>query len=364
MRSSLAAETMFYGTHQQYISTRYMGMGNAGIAMANDTSTMFYNPAGLPKLDNREIELFIRGGVNPDILDFADDIDKAGKSATAIANTIAANYGESYSFRAPSLGFLWAREDWSLAVIATDPSIDIALHEALGPAVHLYSVQDTTIAFAKGWNIHNIEFGRLDVGVTAKAIYRAQVDKIVDVATIQNDDALDDDIAEEGLTADFDLGLMWQAPKMDGTWGFLNPSLGLVVRNVLDIGYFTNFELIADQDNGEPEKLHRVVDVGTAFNLPKFSVFTPKFAFDVRDILHPNWTINKGIHAGLEFNWEMASWWKGGWRIGMNQMYWTAGFSGQILWFKLDLATFGRELGTESQKVEDRVYMFTTSLMF
>lgn len=364
VRSASAGEAMYYGTHQQYLSTRHAGMGNAGVAIANDSSALFYNPAGLPKLDNREIDLHIRMAANPDILDFSDDIDKAGKDAQAIADTIQAHYGENYSFRGPSLGAIWSREDWSMAIIATDPSIDIALHEALGPSVHLYSIQDTTIAFAKGWNVRNIEFGRLDWGITAKAIYRAQIDKIVDIASIQADNAIDDNIAKEGMTADFDIGVLWTAPKMDGTWGFLHPSLGLVVRNVLDSDYFTNLKLIADTDNGEPEKLHRVVDVGTAFNFPKFNVFTPKFALDVRDIFHPNWTVDKGVHAGLEFSWVMSRYWRGGWRVGMNQMYYTAGFSGQLGWFKLDLATYGREVGTESQKVEDRVYMFTTSLNF
>jgi hypothetical protein len=60
----------------------------------------------------------------------------------------------------------------------------------------------------------------------------------------------------------------------------------------------------------------------------------------------------------------MFSWWKGGWRVGMNQMYWTAGFTGQMWVFKLDLSTFGREVGTSSQKKEDRVYMATASIDF
>jgi len=364
IHTARANESMYYGTHQQYISTRYAGMGNAGIAMANDTSTLFYNPAGIPSLDDKEINMYIRMGANPDILDFKKDIDHAGKDAQAIANTIKAHYGDEYSFRGPSLGFLWARPDWSFGIIATDPSVDISLHEALGPAVHLYSIQDTTFAFAKGWNIHNIEFGRLDVGITAKAIYRAQIDKIVDIASIQADNSIDDKVAKEGMTADADIGVLWHAPMMDGTWGFLRPSLGLVVRNILDQGYFTDLKLISKTDNGDPEKLHRMVDIGSAFNMPKFSVFTPKFAFDVRDIFNPNWTLNKGVHAGLEFNWEMTKNWKGGWRVGMDQMYWTAGFSGQLGWFRLDLASYGQEVGTASHKVEDRVYMFTTSLDF
>jgi hypothetical protein len=364
IHSSFAGQAMYYGTHQQFLSTRAVGMGNAGVAVANDENAMFYNPAGLRQLSEGHANYFIKAGGNPDVLKFADDINKAGKDSTAIAAAIEKNYGKNYSLRAPSLGFLWAHPTWSFAFIPADVSIDTSLHEAVGPAINLYVIQDTTVAFSKAWNIHNFEPGRLDVGVTAKGIYRAQLDKIVDIASIQNKKVLEASDSNEGLAVDFDIGALWKAPSMDGFWGYVSPRVGVVVRNVLDYGYISNLGLYAKDKQGDPEKLHRVVDVGSAFKLPHWWVFDSEFAFDVRDMLHPNWTFNKGVHAGFEFKWGRDSWWNGGWRVGINQMYWTAGFSGRISFFKLDLASYGREVGTSSQKVEDRVYMLTTSFDF
>ncbi len=365
VRSSFAGEALIYDIHQQYISTRAMGMGNAQVAVADDESAMFFNPAGLPQLKEGKFNIFNKVTFSPDILDFADDLDKAGSDSQAISDVLVSNYDQHFSARASILGFIWARPTWSVAFIPGDVTVNASLDQGVGPSINLTAFQDTTLAFAKAWNLKSVKKGTLDVGVTAKMIYRAHLDKIVDITSIQNDKVLEAEDSDEGLTMDFDIGAMWHAPSSaTGFWSVLKPSAGLVVRNVLDYGYLSNMALYADDKNGDPEDLNRVVDIGTSFELPKWSVWSTRFAFDVRDILHPYWTIEKGIHIGLEFNWEMYSWWKGGWRAGLNQGYWTAGFTGQMSIFKLELASYGREVGTSSNKVEDRVYMLTTSLDF
>ncbi len=368
VRPSWAGQAMYYGIHQQFMSTRAMGMGNAHVAVADDENAIFYNPAGTLRSTKRTMNFFIKGGGNPDIPDFMDEIKTAQddtNSSQAIGNLLASKYGEHYSLRAPSLGFIWATPKWSLAFIPADATVEMGLHQAVGPAINLVAYQDTTLAYSRAWNIKKMNYGRLDMGATAKLIYRGHLDKIVDIASIQNDKIIEAAESNEGMTLDFDWGMLWQAPEYSsGFWSVFQPTLGLNVRNVLDYGYFSNLGLYSDDKNGDPDKLHRVVDLGTAFKLPKWWLWSTQIAIDVRDILHPNWTVEKGIHAGLEFNWEMFSWWKGGWRVGMNQTYLTAGFSGQLWIFKLDLATFGREIGTKSTKKEDRVYMLTASLDF
>lgn len=365
VRSSFAQQTLIFDIHQQYMSTRAMGMGNAHVAVADDESAMFFNPAGLKQLKEGKLNFFIKGGASPDALDFADDIDKAGSDPQAINDVIVANYDKHYSLRAPSLGFIWARPTWSIAFIPADVSVDMSLDQAVGPGINLRAFQDTTVAFARAWKLKSVTNGTLNYGATAKLIYRANLDKFVDITSIQNDKVLEAEDSNEGMTLDFDVGAMWHAPESEsGFFKYAKPTVGVVVRNLLDYGYFSNAGLYADDKQGDPEKLHRRIDVGSSFQLPNWWVWNSRLAFDVRDILHPNWTPKKGIHLGLEFNWEMASWWKGGWRGGINQGYWTAGFTGQISVFKLELASFGREVGTSSNKVEDRVYMFTTSLDF
>lgn len=357
------AQSLYSGIRRGYEGTRANGMGGAFTAVADDNTAIFYNPAGMSQLEKGESNWFIKLDADPEIQDFYDEIDAATDSndeVQAIADVIEKNYGNHFSVRAPSLGFLWARPSWGLAVIPVDLSIDMSLHQSVGPAVHLKAIQDTTIAFAKNWKIPKWhKSGSFHVGVTAKAIYRMDVDEIVDAASISlNDEIFNIENANEGLAIDADVGFLWKGP-----WQRYNPSAAMVIKNIADYGYLANFELIGE-GTGDPENLHRTIDLGFAMDLPSWWVWSSKVAFDIRDMLHPNWNLQKGIHLGAEFMWEVASWFRGGWRAGLNQGYWTAGFTGEFGIFKLDLASYGEEVGVEDTKIENRRFMLEMSLDF
>jgi hypothetical protein len=357
------AQSLYSGIRRGFEGTRANGMGGAFTAVADDNTAIFYNPAGLIQLEKGESNWFLKADADPEIMGFVDDIDAAtgGPNETqAITNVITQNYGSHYSVRAPSIGFLWARPDWALAVIPMDLSIDMGLHRSVGPAVNLTAIQDTTIAYSKVWKIKKWhKSGTFSIGLTSKAIYRLNVDEIVDVASISlNDEVFNIEDAKEGLTVDADVGFLWQGP-----WQSFNPSVGLVIKNILDYGYLANFELIGE-GTGDPENLNRTVDLGFAMDLPDWWIWTSRVAFDVRDMLHPNWNLRKGIHMGVEFTWAVTSWWRGGWRAGLNQGYWTAGFTGEFGVFRLDLATYGEEVGFDGSDLENRRYMVEMSLDF
>jgi len=357
------AQSLYSGIRRGFEGTRANGMGGAFTAVADDNTAIFYNPAGISQLEKGESNWFIKADVDPDIMDFWDDIDTAGDQANdvaAISDVISNNYGNHYSIRAPSIGFLWARPDWGMAIIPMDLSIDMGLHRSVGPSVDLTAIQDTTIAYTRNWKIKKWhKSGTFNVGVTAKLIYRMNVDEVVSVATIAlEDEIFDMEDAKEGMTLDADIGFLWKGP-----WQSYNPSAAIVIKNIGDYGYFSNLEVIG-KGTGEPEKLHRTIDLGYAMDLPSWWVWSSKVAFDIRDILHPKWNLQKGIHLGAEFMWEVASWFRGGWRAGLNQGYWTTGFTGEFGIFKLDLASYGEEVGVEDAKIENRRFMMTMSLDF
>ncbi len=356
-------QSLYSGIRRGFEATRANGMGGAFTAVADDNTAIFYNPAGLGQLEKGESNWFLKADVDPEIKDFYDEIDEATNQADdvqAISDAIQRNYGKHYSVRAPSLGFLWARPSWGMAIIPMDLSIDMGLHRTVGPSINLTAIQDTTFAFTKNWQIkkwHNK--GSFHVGVTTKLIYRMHVDEIVDAASISGDNEIFNiEDANEGMTLDADVGFLWVGP-----WQSFNPSAAIVIKNIGDYGYFTNLNLIGE-GTGDPENLHRTIDLGYAMDLPSWWIWSSKVAFDVRDILHPNWNLKKGIHLGVEFMWEVASWFRGGWRAGLNQGYWTAGFTGEFGVFKLDLATYGEEVGVEGVEIENRRFMTTMSLDF
>lgn len=361
--SAFAGNALYFGIRHGFEGTRALGMGNAFTAVADDNTAIFYNPAGLRQLEKGESNWFLKADVDPDIQDFYKDIDDAskqtGSQTTAITNVLEKNYGKHFSARLPSLGWLWARPNWGLAVIPLDLSIDMAMHRSVGPAVNLVAIQDTTVAFTYNWNLYDSEkYGTVHLGVTSKAIYRLSVDQQVQAFEAADGKVFDEKDANEGFTVDADVGALWIGP-----WKTWNPTGALVIRNVGDYGYTSSFKLIGE-GSGKPEKLHRRFDLGTSLVMPDWWVWSSRLAMDIRDIGHPNWNLRKGFHFGVEFLWKVFSWWKGGWRAGINQGYLTLGFTGEFGIFKLDLASYGEEIGVEGSNVENRRYMMTMSLDF
>lgn len=363
LTQNLWAQSLYFGIRRGFEGTRANGMGGAFTAVADDNTAIFYNPAGLGQLEKGESNWFLKADIDPEIFDFTDELGTAldqSDKEQAITDVIKSKYGSHYSFRGPSLGWLWARPNWGLAVIPIDLSIDMGLHRSVGPSVNVTAIQDTTVALTKNWKIKKWQKnGSFNLGVTAKAIYRMNVDEVVDIASIAlTEEVFDSDQANEGFTVDADVGFLWVGP-----WKSYNPSAGIVIRNIGDYGYLTNLEIIGE-GTGDPEKLNRVIDIGYAMDLPSWWIWSSKMAFDIRDMLHPNWSFKKGIHLGAEFMWEVSSWFRGGWRAGINQGYWTAGFTGEFGIFKLDLASYGEEVGIDSSPIENRRYMMTMSLDF
>ncbi len=371
-------KSLDFTIHQEYTSTRALGMGNAFTAVADDHSSLFYNPATMALRTDGHMRMFVRGGADSGSLKLFGEIKKAKKESQDLpegANTqpytdlIVSHYGDHFYYRIPTIGGVWVRPNWGIAFIPADMSLDMSVHRLVGPMININLYLDSTIAYGYAHRLN--WFGKdhdLAWGATFKAIHRVyggQALSALDLADGKS--VLDTKNAAEGMTADVDLGTIWKPPvPQAGFFKFLKymaPSFAIVGRNLVDYGFKTNFHII-DKKSAEPPHLVRRFDFGSKFDLPHFWVFDPHFSADVRDVGHPNWTPKKGVHAGMEFYWKMFNWWKGHWAAGMNQGYWTAGLGARLAWFHLDLASFGEEVGTESSRKEDRRYMMEMALDF
>lgn len=354
--------------YQQYQSVRAMGMGNAFTAVSDDYATLFYNPAGLARLEEGQMNLSLGGYADTKFPDFYKDLSNAtsGSDPQKIADVLAKNYGHYYNARLSLLQAVWVRPQWGIAVLPIDLNMDMSIHQAGGASLDLIAHQDTTLAYGRGWDVHWLgNDQRLSLGVTGKVIYRGYFNK----ALLASDLALDSNIlsgkdGNEGMTADLDVGALW-TPTISASswWRFAKPSVGVVARNIGDYGYIGNFHLI-DPSSGKPDKLGRRFDVGSKIDLPDWWVWRTRVAADVRDIGHENFTFGKGLHLGAEFLWKVKSWWQGGWRVGLNQGYFTAGFSGTLGIFTLDLVTYADEVGPSDAPKAVRNYGFRASLDF
>jgi hypothetical protein len=361
----------YYEIHQEYTSTRALGMGNAFVAVVDDHSALFYNPAALALRKDSQLRLFLRAGLDSDVIPFYNKIKDADGSdqlanQTAIDSAIEQNYGEHLYFRAPTIGAVLVRPHWGLAIIPVDLDVDFGLERSVGASVFVNAFLDSTVAWGYGNTVKVPWFNHkkypVQLGTTVKFIHRAYYSDVVqDAQLADNEPLVDLSNAMEGSTIDMDIGALYQIPVSENAK--FKPTLGATVRNVADYGFPIKTRWL-NPNALPPPRLQRRLDVGVKVGLPNWWVFDPKIALDIRDISYTTWTPLKGLHAGAELYWKMYNWWKGHWNVGINQGYWTAGVGARMAIFQLDIASWGEEVGTSGAPEESRRYILEASLDF
>ncbi|MFN7729998.1 MAG: hypothetical protein ACK5P7_12640 [Bdellovibrio sp.] len=377
---SLATDGLFTSIHHQYQSPRALGMGDAFVAVANDYSALFYNPAGLARIEEGQINLSIDAAVSQDFLSFQKDIQDASAvqgsdadKAQAYIELLQKNYGKNFSLRTGLFEAIWVRPGWGLGFIPVDLTLDMSVHNQAAPSISARTYIDSTFAYGFAGDVKDESIaGRLSWGVTTKFVNRGYFSKDVNALDLVADSNIvrKEDL-REGYTVDADLGLLW-TPYIsgDGFWSLFQlarPTFGAVLRNAAETGFGQSLKLINKDPNptvatDPPEKLHRVLDLGTRWEYPSFWIFGGRGVMDVRDIGHPSFSARKGLHAGFEFDWAVTTWWRGQYRVGLNQGYFTAGLSALFTMLRLDAVTYGEDVGSFNFPKENRVYLVKANI--
>ncbi len=367
-----ANEGLHFGIHHLNESPRALGMGGAFTAGVNDYNALYFNPAALARLEAFELNMNIDLGGSASIAKFMDDIKTANQTTgtesqktQAMLELLQKQYGRQYSARAGLGGHIvWPH--WGIGVVPADLSLDMKVHNQGTPALNARAYLDSYVVLGFGRDYKGIP-GRLSWGVTTKFVNRGYLntaftalDLVADSQVVKTSDL------REGYGFDGDLGFLY-TPQLpgEGLWSYFRsarPTFALVVRNLAETKFSSNLKLInkspsTTDSNNPPEKLYRVFDIGTKWEYPSAWIFGGRGLMDFRDIGHPNASLRKSFHLGFEFDWRMYSWWKGQYRIGVNQGYPTFGLSALFAVFNLDFVTYGEDVGTYDAPKENRMYM-------
>ena len=348
------------------------------------------------------------------------DQDKAARLSPILEEY----YGKSLGGRLQAMELFWIRKNWGISLLPADLTIDMTINRQVGgPAIDLNIKGDSTLAFGFGRESSK----ELSWGATIKGVHRVSVEQNVSVLELAaNSDVLSEDRFREGLAVDADLGLMWtpgwfvkskkvtvkkmvkveraiaqekpvEAPtasvsettivdlalETESTSQTVKTetvmveqtveedvydenyplTLAFVVRNVVG-GEFTKMKIVNKDATEAPTEMYRVIDLGSQYEFARIGGLTLRSMLDFKNILHPEISVEKSTHVGLEFDYSPSTWFKTQFRAGLNQTYYTGGVTLLLGILNIEAATYGEEVGTKENRLENRVYAAKVGMSF
>lgn len=132
-------------------------------------------------------------------------------------------------------------------------------------------------------------------------------------------------------------------------------AVSAVIRNLISSSYSKSTMINKDATEA-PDKNSRVIDLGVGYEILSMGDLKIRATAEAKNLMHPNTTTRKSSHAGFEFDYSPGTWFETQFRVGMNQMYYTAGLTLLLGVVEIDAVTYGEEVGTSSTNIENRVY--------
>ena len=328
--------------NEWHSTARALGMGNTGIATAEDPATaMFYNPAALSK-NKRVIFEFFAPQYEFSLSNFAFDVSDQSKMLslpksqelmdTKRGKTTGLGFSLYPSFNARNFAAGMLLRGQGHSVVEGDGTLRYESKYYIIP----------TVGFAIG-----LMSGLFKIGVAGRAIIATENRNVTASTTEEIAAAGYRQDPEQGFGFGVDGGFIFTLP-----WDWL-PTFAGVARNVggAKLTGAAPVSLAADT-----KRAHSGYDMtfDAAFSLaPKLGKRTVmKIAFDYRDVTDENNVdLLRRINMGIEIGIARRIFFRG----GVSRGYWTAGFGFSGSKASLDLSAYGEELHpTDLRAIEDR----------
>jgi hypothetical protein len=202
----------------------------------------------------------------------------------------------------------------------------------------------------------------LYVGASIRAIYRLAADRDIRTVEFLGGKKLSlTDIGGQGVGLDGDLGAFYKVPLELPIVKF---SVGASINNVAASQYdFAGRTLIKKVGDVRPPQNYRSASLGVRADFESFAVLTDnKAAIEIQDIGSHGKVVSfwKRTHLGAETRLIRLISLRG----GFNQGYYTLGLGLNLPVLKIDLATYGEEIGTNAGMLEDRRYIAKIAIEF
>lgn len=324
-------------------TARALGMGDAYTALSDDSSALFYNPAGLARVTGINWKVFslhagasgmeayekIRGLNSDDQSGYSDAIEEL------YGEHVWSGLGGETVFTMPMIGFGIYNHGEAL----------IKIDNPVYPEIYTNVIND--YGYVLGFGAPVAPF--LHLGLDLKYIKRtgARVPYGASYIADLNPDTIASNITGWGVGYGADAGMNFVIPAP-----FFEATVAAVWRNIGGLKFRS--ENPATVIPGEDNDI--TLGVGLKFDTPLLSVAP---AFDFRYLNRTDLQLMRKINFGIEIGIPLLDI-RGGFREG----YYTAGLGVNLGLFRVDVATYGVELGDYPGQIEDRRYMleFTMEL--
>lgn len=348
-----------------YKSPRAMGMGGANVAVGGTVDSMFYNPAGLGKMPEKNWEvnlLGISGEIGKDSIDFANDmtdafdvgdVDGDGEESDdqliAVNDVLRQYRGKNIHMamsELTSIGRNFGKVAFGVGALGS-ADMNAIPHQGTGTD-GLLEVH----ANARYGGIGGLSYKMTDglyMGAAVKYIGSEALDHSFTVREIvENQDTLDDyiteDLRESGSGVGADAGVIYEFWR--DSW--LRPAVGLSMLN------------IGDLDLGDAGEIPMTANLGVAAN-PKVPVINSMVVgidyVDFMNNIELDSDVAKRLRMGVEAKLFDKSFIEMALRAGLYQGYATAGVDLRLTVVKISYVTYAEELGSYAGQDKDRRHL-------
>ncbi len=322
-------------------AVRPLGMGGAFTAVADDENALFYNPAGLDRVQGWGFglinPLFEAGEKGVDLYNDIRDTDF--NDTTEVTELLRDYIGEYLHYRA-ALFPHFVMHRFAIGVLG-QVNVNVEPHNVAFPEADVDASVTVGAHVGLGWGFFD---GKLRLGGAVKYVkaYRLQeIYTAADIAASDFEDRIDDDL-KDGAGVGFDVGGMVTLPVV------LHPTVAVVVQNV------------ADTDLGDAGELPQQINLGFSLR-HSFSWLTLTGAADWVDVTNnvgEDDDTYKRLHFGLEARLPKVL----SVRAGLYQGYSSFGASLDLWILRLDYATYAEEIGSAAGVRADRRHVLQVTL--
>jgi hypothetical protein len=343
----ITSASIAFGEEFPYIykGVRPMGMGGAFVAVSDDANALFYNPAGLARIDRFSVSILpLEAESGKNSLDIYSDISDTDFDDPQETADFLRQYIGDRAHLAVNLFPYFSMPRFAFCLFGT-ARVDLEVDNRQSPTVYTNAVSD--VGAGVGY-AHPLLDDALSLGASLKFDHReslAENYSYVDLTSDDLEDLIKDD-RQKGNGVLLDLGAMYSFKEI----GFDNVRVGMCANN------------LGNSSLGDAEDLDPHVDLGVSVE-ENLWITKTTFAFDYVDLfsqMGDDNDMSKRVRMGIECKLPVFL----TARIGLYQGYVTGGVSLDAKFVQLDALTYSEEVGAYSGQREDRRYVLRFLLGF